>query len=471
MAPSRDLSTIPSVDRLLSEPSVQRLAERVDLPVVTRWVRASVAALRDALLGGDMQEADRDSHLRWTVAELHRRSEEALAPRLQRVVNGTGIVLHTNLGRAPLPKAAIEQICRVAGGYSSVEIDLETGRRGSRTALVEELLCELTGAEAAAVVNNNAAGVLLTLNTLALGKEAVVSRGQLVEIGGSFRIPDIMSRSGATMVEVGTTNRTHLGDYQNALTERSGLLLAVHPSNYKVMGFSSEVSLSDLVGLGRRHGVPVAHDLGGGVLVDLREYGLPYEPLVSDSVRAAADIVCFSGDKVLGGPQAGVLVGRREAIEAIRQNPLMRSLRCGKLTYAALEATLKLYLNREKLARAHPTLGMLTQSMSSLRRRGRSLLRRLEGLGGRDFEASLEESVAQTGSGALPLEEIPSVALVLGCRGWSAGQLADRLRRNAPPVLGYVREDRLFLDLRTIRSDELSIVADAIVAAAADPGT
>ena len=465
-----DLSAIPSVDRLLAEPAVHGLAERVDLPIVTRWVRASVAALREGLIRGDLPQTDRDGLLRWTVADVRQRAEEALAPRLQPVVNGTGIVLHTNLGRAPLPKAAIEQIGRIAGGYSSLEIDLESGRRGSRTVLVEDLLCELTGAEAAAVVNNNAAGLLLTLNTLALGKEAVVSRGQLVEIGGSFRIPDIMSRSGAAMVEVGTTNRTHLRDFEEALTEDSGLLLAVHPSNYRVMGFSSEVSLSDMVALGRRHGVPVAHDLGGGVLIDLREYGLPYEPLVSDSVDAGADVVCFSGDKVLGGPQAGVLVGKRGAIEAIRRNPLMRALRCGKLTYAALEATLKLYLNREGLVKAHPTLRMLTQSMAVLRRRGRALLKRLEGLEARGVEAFLEDTVAQTGSGALPLEEVPSLALVLTCRGSSVGALAARLRGYRPPVLGYIREDRFYLDLRTILPEELPLVGRAILETAG-PGS
>ena len=466
MSSEIDLSVIPSVDRLLAEPALRGLGERVDLSVVTRWVRESVAALREVLLRGDLPQTDRDGLLRWTVSDVHRRAEEALAPRLQRVVNGTGIVLHTNLGRAPLPRVALDEIIRTAGGYSSLEIDLPTGRRGSRTALVEDLLCELTGAEAAAVVNNNAAGVLLTLNTLALGREAVVSRGQLVEIGGSFRIPDIVSRSGADMVEVGTTNRTHLRDFEAAVTEKTGLLLAVHPSNYKVMGFSSEVPLSDLVDLGRLHGVPVAHDLGGGVLVDLCEYGLPYEPLVSDSVDAGADVVCFSGDKVLGGPQAGVLVGKRGAIEAMRRNPLMRSLRRGKLTYAALEATLKLYLNRTALIKAHPTLRMLTQSVAALRRRARALLNRLEGLEGLGVTASLEEAVAQTGSGALPLEEIPSVALVLTSQGPSVGTLAARLRRYRPPVLGYVREDRLFLDLRTIRPDELSFVGRAIVDAA-----
>ncbi len=453
---------IPSVDRVLSEAGVRALVERCDGAVLTGVVRASIDAMREAMGRGEGVGHDREALVGQVVADVRRRLEAVFAPRLRRVVNATGIVLHTNLGRAPLPEAALEQISRTAGGYTNLELDLESGQRGARIALVEEILCELTGAEAGCVVNNNAAAVLLMLNTLALGREAIVSRGQLIEIGGSFRIPDIMARSGAMMVEVGTTNRTHAGDFEEALSDRAGLMLAVHPSNYQVRGFTAEVSLEELVALGQRHGVPVAHDLGGGVLVDLREYGLPYEPLVSDSIAAGADVVSFSGDKVLGGPQAGVLVGRREVLDRIRKNPLMRALRCGKLTYAALEATLKLFLNRKALLRNHPTLRMLTEPVATLRRRGGRLRGRLKDLEDRGVRFGLEDSVAQTGSGALPLEEIPSVALTLAWPGRSVGDLSERLRRHTPPVLGYVREDRLFLDLRTVRADELAIVAQAV---------
>ena len=457
-----DFSVIPSVDRVLSETGVRALFEQVDAPVITGLVRDCIDAFREAMGRGEAVGSDREAMVQQVVDNVRRRLDETLAPSLFRVVNATGIVLHTNLGRAPLPKAALEQISHTAGYYSSLEVDLESGQRGARIALVEEILCKLTGAEAACVVNNNAAAVLLVLNTLALGREAVVSRGQLIEIGGSFRMPDLMARSGAMMVEVGTTNRTHLRDFEAALSDRTGLMLAVHPSNYKVMGFTAEVALEELVALGRRHGVAVAHDLGGGVLVDLRDYGLPCEPLVSDSVATGADVVSFSGDKVLGGPQAGLLVGRREALDRIRRNPLMRALRCGKLTYAALEATLKLFLNRKALLRKHPTLRMLTEPAGSLRRRGVRLLRRLADLADRGVRLGLEPSVAQTGSGALPLEEIPSTALTLSWPGRSVGDLAARLRRHTPPVLGYVREDRLFLDLRTVRPDELAIVAEAL---------
>jgi len=396
--------------------------------------------------------------------DVHDAMAETLSPRLRRVINATGIVLHTNLGRAPLAKEAIEAIEQTASGYTNIEYDVASGGRGSRTSIVEQLLCELTGAEAAAVVNNNAAAVLLTLNTLARGKGAVVSRGQLVEIGGSFRIPDIMERSGARMVEVGTTNRTHIADYEHALTDDTGLMLSVHPSNYRVMGFTLEVPIVDLAALGRRRGVAVAHDLGGGVLVDLKAYGLPYEPLVSDSVTAGVDVVTFSGDKILGGPQAGILVGRRDPIEQIRRNPLMRALRCGKLTYAALEATLRLFLNRDDLINKHPTLQMLTVTPATLRRRGKRLLDKVaESSGSADrVDVSLEPSTAQTGSGALPLEDIPSVALVLAPKKCSAGELARQLRERPVPIVGYVREDRVWLDLRTVAAEELKVVGEEI---------
>ena len=453
-----DYSLIPGVDRVLEDSAVQALTERCGISVLTDMARDAIDRLRRLMRESQDVGDTRDALIAWVVADVQAQLAEQLAPNLKRVVNATGVILHTNLGRAPLPTAAVEHIADVAGFYSNLELDLESGQRGSRTTLVEELLCELTGAEAAAIVNNNAAAVLLTLNTLAQGKEAMVSRGQLVEIGGSFRIPDIMSRSGAQMVEVGTTNRTHLGDYENAISDASGLMLVVHPSNYKVMGFTADVSLEDLVGLGKKNGVPVAHDLGGGVLVDLRDYGLPYEPLVSDSIDAGVDVVSFSGDKVLGGPQCGIIVGKKDAIEQIRKNPLMRALRCGKLTYAGLEATLKLFLNPDALQKEHPTLGMLTESVTTLKQRGRRLLKLIGDLAG--FECKLVDSKAQTGSGALPIEEIASMAVAIS--GDGILRLGAALRQHDPAVMGYVRDDRLFLDLRTVRSDELKIVGNAI---------
>ncbi|MYC14464.1 MAG: L-seryl-tRNA(Sec) selenium transferase [Gemmatimonadetes bacterium] len=453
-----DYSIIPGVDRVLNEQAIQTLSKHCGTSVLTDMIRQAIDRVRGMMRDGESVGKSREALIKWIVGDVQIQLADQLAPNLRRVVNATGVILHTNLGRAPLSDVAVKHIADIAGSYSNLELDLDTGQRGSRTTLVEKLLCELTGAEAAAIANNNAAAVLLTLNTLAGGKEAIVSRGQLVEIGGSFRIPDIMSRSGAQLVEVGTTNRTHLSDYENALTENTGVMLAVHPSNYKVMGFTAEVALEDMVVLGRQRGVPVAHDLGGGVLVNLRDYGLPYEPLVSDSISAGADVVMFSGDKVLGGPQCGIIVGKQNVVEQIRKNPLMRALRCGKLTYAALEATLKLFLNPEALAREHPTLRMLTEPVGMLERRGQKLLRMIGELEG--FSCELVDSQAQTGSGALPLENIPSVAVAIS--GGDILSLSNALRRYDPPVICYVRGDQLFLDLRTIRDDEVSIVGDAV---------
>ena len=453
-----DYSIIPGVDRVLNEQAIQTLSKHCGTSVLTDMIRQAIDRVRGMMRDGESVGKSREALIKWIVGDVQIQLADQLAPNLRRVVNATGVILHTNLGRAPLSDVAVKHIADIAGSYSNLELDLDTGQRGSRTTLVEKLLCELTGAEAAAIANNNAAAVLLTLNTLAGGKEAIVSRGQLVEIGGSFRIPDIMSRSGAQLVEVGTTNRTHLSDYENALTENTGVMLAVHPSNYKVMGFTAEVALEDMVVLGRQRGVPVAHDLGGGVLVNLRDYGLPYEPLVSDSISAGADVVMFSGDKVLGGPQCGIIVGKQNVVEQIRKNPLIRALRCGKLTYAALEATLKLFLNPEALAREHPTLRMLTEPVGMLERRGQKLLRMIGELEG--FSCELVDSQAQTGSGALPLENIPSVAVAIS--GGDILSLSTALRRYDPPVICYVRGAQLFLDLRTISDDEVSIVGDAV---------
>jgi L-seryl-tRNA(Ser) seleniumtransferase len=460
-----DLSALPSVDGVLADARLGELLDRCDRHVLTDLVRAALADLREDLRAGS-GPAQRQALTDRAVEGVRQRLARKLAPRLGRVVNATGIVLHTNLGRAPLAAAAVARVAETAAGYCDLEVDLDSGERGSRHILVEDLLCELTGAEAAAVVNNNAAAVLLTLNSLAMGREAIVSRGQLIEIGGSFRLPDVMSRSGAEMVEVGTTNRTHLADYEDAIGERTGLILDAHPSNFKVVGFTAAVSLDQLADLGRRHGVPVAHDLGGGALLDLRSLGLPQEPMVGDSVAAGVDVVTFSGDKVLGGPQAGLLVGRRASIERIRKNPMMRALRCGKLTYAALEATLRLYLDREKLLEEHPVLRMLTVSRDELEQRGRDLVQRCSALGERGWRIEVTESAAQAGSGSMPLEEIPSIAVTVAPAGLSAGELAARLRHGQPPVLGYVRDDRLHLDLRTLSVDDVDVVGSALRLAA-----
>ena len=466
MADRTDLARIPSVDSVLSMPEVEGLYDLCDRRIVADLVRASLGAMREAMLAGELQDADRKQLLVRVVGDVHGRVAETLSPRLKPVVNATGIVLHTNLGRAPLSRAAVDRLVSVAQGYTNLEIDLDTGQRGSRNDLVESLLTDLTGAEAAAVVNNNAAAVLLVLNTLAMGREAVVSRGQLIEIGGSFRLPDIMARSGVNMVEVGTTNRTHLSDYESAISDRTGLIVAAHTSNYRVMGFTSTVALDDLAALGHRYGIPVVHDLGGGVLVNLESYGLPYEPLVSDSVKAGVGVITFSGDKVLGGPQSGIIVGRKDLLARIRANPLMRAVRCGKLTYAALEATLRLYLKPADLLGTHPTLRMLTAGLDVLRRRANGLVRKLSDLSQKGWSIDVVDAPSQAGSGTLPMEEIPSVAIRLQPAGISAGEVARRMRRHSPPVLGYVREDILYLNLRTVFAHELKLVAEAVLCSA-----
>ena len=456
------LSEIPSVDQVLSLPSVAALLNRCDRAVLVDLIRLSLDRIRADLLRGERTEISRDALLKEAERAVRSEVDRKLRPALRRVINATGIILHTGLGRAPIAQAALRNLMEISGSYCNLELDLETGKRGVRHAHVEELLCEFTGAEAATVVNNNAGAVLLVLNTLAQGREAIVSRGQLVEIGGSFRIPDIMARSGARMVEVGTTNRTHLSDYRGAIGEHTALILAVHTSNYRVMGFSAEVDLKELVPLGAEFNLPVMHDLGSGALVDLRKYGLPYEPVVGHSIRDGADVVTFSGDKVLGGPQAGVILGKKRHLDQIRRNPLMRTLRCGKLTYAVIEATLRLYLNEDTLLDRHPLLRMFTEPPARVRDRGSRLISMMNDALTDTVELALEECVARTGGGALPTEEIPSAAVTLNPVDGSTERLAERMRQGEPSVLGYIKDDKLFLDMRTVREDELELLARVI---------
>ncbi len=443
------LRDLPSIDRLLvlaaEEPRLARFARES----IARACREIVGELRRALELGE--PSDSRSLAEASVLERVRERLTTMADGgLTRVVNATGTILHTNLGRAPLAAPAVEAVRLAAAHPVTLEYDLERGERGRREAQLERLLVELTGAEAATVVNNNAAATLLALNTLADGKDVVVSRGELIEIGGAFRIPEIMAKSGAVLREVGTTNRTHAADYERAIGERTGLLLKVHTSNYKVVGFVADVPLPDLVAIGRRHGVPVMEDLGSGALVDLGRYGLPAEPVVRDRVGMGADVVTFSGDKVLGGPQAGLIVGSHRWVGEISRNPLHRAVRCGKLTIAALEATLKLYAGAGDPAVDVPTLVMLTRPIEHLEDVGARALPLLAAALGPEFRLSLRPSTCQIGSGALPTEEIPSRAIVVEHDRLPAHRIAERFRRARPPVVGRVVADRFLLDLRTI---------------------
>jgi len=383
---------------------------------------------------------------------------EGLRPRLRRVLNGTGVVIHTNMGRSVLAKAAQEAVALAASGYANLELDLTTGERGSRHKLVEDLLCLITGAEAGLVVNNNAAAVLLMLTGLCKGGEVIVSRGQLVEIGGSFRIPEVMERSGAVLREVGTTNRCHLHDYSRAINENTRALLRVHSSNYRITGFFKEVSLTELARLGREHGLPVFEDLGSGSLIDFAAFGLPGEPTVQSVVAEGADLVCFSGDKALGGPQAGIIVGRRAYIEQLRADPLQRALRSDKLTLAALEATLRLYLDPQTALAQIPTAAMLVCPPERLARRARSLATRLRRILGGAAQVTVVKNVSRAGGGAFPERDLPTCLVCLRPAVCSAGELKRLLLASDPPLLGRLEDDAFCLDPRTLDERELPLV-------------
>ena len=449
MPPQDLLRELPSVDQLLSHKRSAPLIARFNRTFLTKQCRALLDELRHAIREGALlsaQDLDDDTIL----SKLERKVEWEDQPALGRVINATGTILHTNLGRAPLAPEAVDAVRLAAGEAVSLEYDVARGERSKRELVVERLLIDLTGAEAATVVNNNAAAVLLTLNTIAEQREVLVSRGELIEIGGAFRIPEIMAKSGALLREVGTTNRTHPHDYETAIGEDTALLLKVHTSNYRIIGFHAEVALPDLVALGRNHHVPVMEDLGSGALVDLASYGLPKEPVVAERIALGADVVTFSGDKVLGGPQAGVIVGRRRFIEQIAKNPLHRALRCSKLTLAALEATLRLYQQSPDVATSIPALRMFTRPLSEIETTGREVVRLLQPVLGPGVRLSLEDSTAQIGSGALPTEEIPTKVIAVEQDGMSAEQIAERFRRARPPIIGRIRTDRFLLDLRTI---------------------
>lgn len=445
------LRALPAVDKLLAAPEVVPLLSRSSRSAVTDAARAALAAARQEILSGKVTTPVTEAELvRRVHALLSRYDRFPLRP----VINATGTILHTNLGRALLAQAAVEAIVRAATSPVTLEYDLTEGKRGDRDRIIEEDLLALTGAEAATVVNNNAAAVFLALNTLAEGKEGIVSRGELIEIGGSFRIPDVMRSSGVLLREVGTTNRTHVGDYAAAITPQTGVLLKVHPSNYRIIGFTSSVSVEELVALGRTHGVPVMEDLGAGALIDLSQYGLPKEPVVAERVAAGADVVTFSGDKLLGGPQAGLIVGRKELISRMKQNPLKRVLRPDKLTLAALSATLRLYRRSPNLATELPTLRWLTRSREEMDAIAAAAEPLLRGALGEEYAISVEDVSAQIGSGALPEEALPSRAIAIRHPGLSAEEIAARFRAADPPILGRIRNNAFLLDLRGIFAAE-----------------
>jgi len=454
-----DYRRIPSLDALIAVPDLGPLIDQFGREAVTSSARAALEDLRTEIGAGGPAP---DVSTAGLVSRLRGRLEKRFAPSLAPAVNATGVIMHSGLGRAVLSVDAGEALRDVAAGYSTLALDLESGRRVPRDRHVEGLLRELTGAEAATVANNNAAATVLILNTLARGKEVVVSRGQLVEIGGSFRMPDVMATSGAVLREVGTTNKTHLADYERALSDATGAILRVHHSNYRIVGFAEEPPIEDLAALGRARGVPVIDDLGSGALVDLARFGLANEPLVTASIRAGADVVCFSGDKLIGGPQSGIIAGKSDWIQKIRKNPLARAFRCGKLTLAALEATLKLFLAPDKLVERHPIYRMLALTPEELGRRARKLAAALRKALPASAAVEVEDGASQVGSGAVPVETLPTKVVAVRSTVLPPEELARRLRFSTPPVFARIHKDAVLFDLRTIQPGEEALVERAI---------
>ena len=463
--PNQDLyRKLPAVDELLHQPEIAALLVSEGRAAVTEAAREVLATLRGEIASGALAAAAVELAVGGLADAIERRLRQSLAPSLRPVINATGVVLHTNLGRAPLAQAALERIGEVAGVYSNLEFDVASGERGKRDVHVEQLTARLLNQEglsgiATVVVNNNAAAVLLSLNTLAEGGEVIVSRGELVEIGGSFRIPDVMAKSGAVLREVGTTNRTRLADYERAINERTRLLLRVHRSNFQIVGFTEQPALDGLVTLARKHKLRILEDLGSGAMIKLRSVGVSGEPSVWDSLRAGVDVVTYSGDKLLGGPQAGLISGQSETVARIRSNPLFRALRVDKLTYAALEATLLAYLRHDH--NAIPAVRMMRLSAEEIGRRAHALGDTLRAKAPK-LELDVIEGTSVIGGGAAPGTTLPTVLLAVSCQCVSADELAARLRAHQPPIVARVEQGKMLLDLRTVFPEQDAIVADAL---------
>jgi L-seryl-tRNA(Ser) seleniumtransferase len=457
------LRGLPKIDELL----LILEKRNQDHPTPREVTRSVCRDVVDNLRRSVMRKEDKEGTVRLPMAEevaaaVEKRIQMLHRRRLRRVINATGVILHTNLGRAPLCREAIDQLTAVSEGYSNLEFDLKRGERGIRYDHIRELLCLLSGVEDAMAVNNNAAAVFLALNTLAENKEVIVSRGELVEIGGEFRIPEIMEKSGARLREVGTTNRTRLVDYERAINPETGLILKVHSSNFKMIGFTEEASLEELVALGKKYQLPVMYDVGSGCFVDLAEYGLPSEPVIRDVAAAGVDVLTFSGDKMLGGPQAGIILGRRNLLEKIKKNPLNRALRIDKLTLAALESTLRIYLSPREAVDRLRILKALTEPISDVTRRARKLFAMLKRALPSSFSLVLKSGESMVGGGALPGMTIPTMLLGVRIAGLSASRLEERLRQLEIPIIARVANDELLLDLRTIGEEELKIIRDEL---------
>jgi L-seryl-tRNA(Ser) seleniumtransferase len=452
---------LPSVDRLLKRPGLEETSKNYPRSLILKAINQTLDQLRTSINRGKITRVS-ELNPQWIEEKVIKKLMRISQPSLRPVINAAGVVVNTNLGRSILAERVLQKFRPLAGGYSNLEYDLRQGKRGSRYMHVEDILVELTAAEAAMVVNNNAAAVHTSLERLARGREVVVSRGQLVEIGGSFRIPAVMKKSGAKMVEVGTTNKTHLWDYEEVIGPETALLLKVHTSNYQVVGFTEEVPLSQLVMLGRRHGIPVMEDLGSGCFLDFSKYGVSKEPPVTEALAQGVDLVTFSGDKLLGGPQAGIILGRKDIVEAIKRNPLNRALRIDKLTLIALEETLRMYRDERAAAREIPTLRMIFQPYPSLVSKAKRLIRLIGKIGDTNFTLELVDGNSRPGGGALPLSELPSRLLRIAPGKLSSRFIETWLRSYEPPIIGRLEKEHVLLDLRTIQDNELKTVAQAL---------
>ena len=456
---SVSLRLIPAVDQVCAGPAVEALFEEYSRELVVGEVRLELNRLRQAALSGDLDQKGLKTRIEELPASVRNSIEEKMEPSLQRVINATGVIIHTNIGRAPVSRSFAEKALQVASGYSNLEFDLQRGKRGHRDPLFEERMIRLLGCEAATVCNNNAAALLLILNTFALGRRVLVSRGELVEIGGSFRIPEIMKRSGALLQEVGTTNKTRLADFENALDADTGLILAVHPSNYRIVGFTQSPALGELAQLASRAEIPLAHDVGSGLLSNSSQPVLQAEPSVKTSLEQGADLVCFSGDKLLGGPQAGLIAGKAALLAQLRKNPLMRALRTDKTTYALLEQTLISYENH-RAEKEIPVRRMIVTPASEIRSRAERVL---SALADTDLEIRIEEGESLVGGGSTPGQAIPTAVLSLGSTAhFSTRQLEEHLRAHQPPILARIDNDRLLLDLRTVLEGEEEEIVRAL---------
>jgi L-seryl-tRNA(Ser) seleniumtransferase len=463
----RDFAVIPSIDALRQRPAARALEARFGAAATTDALRAAAAGMRLQIAGGDRSAATPDEAAALIERAAAAQLESGFATALVEVVNATGVIVHTNLGRAPLADSAIERVAAIARGYASLEYDLGRGGRGRRDVHAEALLCRLTGAEAAIVVNNNAAATLLMLSALAAGREVIVSRGELVEIGGGFRVPDVMAQSGALLREVGTTNKTRAADYAAAVSERTALILRVHPSNFRIEGFTARPSAAELVEVGRRLNVPVAEDLGSGLLAASDHPLGGVEPTVQETLAAGVDVCCFSGDKLLGGPQAGILAGRKPLIDRMRRHPLMRALRVDKMTYAALEATLVEYAAGRE-ATTVPVQRMLAQTGDAVRARAETFAAALRI--DRGWQCEVLDGASAIGGGSAPGHTLPTALVAVARSGLTTTALESALRRSTPPIIARVEDDRVLLDFRTILSDQDAVLLAAFARLPADSG-